>query len=508
MKLALYTDELIDAPLDVVAVGVFSDEPDRGPAFTDLNRRLDGALEQACRAEAFKGQTGQSVVFSVFRDGGLKRLVVAGLGERAEFQPESARQFAGHAARVASKFRATSLALQLPIVEVPAPSERVLNTVQALAEGATLGVYRFDAYRTRDVEAIPLDDVRIAFVAEDVQGTTGAELRRALQRGSAVATGVGLARDLINEPPNELGPVEMAERARQVAKAHDLGFRLFGPKELERQGMRLHLGVAQGSRKEPRLIHLTFEPAKRTKNTPVLALVGKGLTFDAGGISLKPAEGMGDMKFDMGGAAAVLGAMEAVARLKPKAVVHGIVGAAENMPGGNAIRPGDILKSKKGLTVEIINTDAEGRLVLADALAYAQDLKPTHIVDLATLTGAALIALGRQRAAAFYDDGEMRAPLEGAFEASGELYWRLPLAPEVREVLKSDVADIKNLGDRYGGTISAALFLREFVDPAIPWAHLDIAGPVWATAEAGYVGKGGTGYGVRTLVELVRQLEP
>jgi len=507
MKLSLYTDDLFDAPVELIAVGVFADEPDRGLAFSHLNRRLDGALEQSCRDEDFKGKPGQTVSFNVPPGRSIRRILVCGLGERAAYAPETARQLAGTATRTALRVGAHGVAIQLPVLEVPTPTDEVLASVRAMAEGARLGAYRFDAYRTRDMRESTLSDVRVAFVAEDVQGTKGADLRDALRHGESLAEGVAFARDLINEPPNALTPVEIAERAKKMAKTEELVVKILGPKELERQGMRLHLGVAQGSRQEPRLVHLTYEPSEKAKAPgPVLAIVGKGLTFDAGGLSLKSSEGMTEMKIDMGGAAAVLGAMKVIARLRPSITVHGLVGAAENMPDGNAIRPGDVLSSKRGLSVEILNTDAEGRLVLADTMAYAQDLEPTHMVDLATLTGAALISLGRQRAAVYYDDGPMASHLEGAFERSGELYWRMPLAPELREVLKSEIADLKNVGDRYGGSITAALFLKDFVNPDLAWSHLDIAGPVWSTQESGYTPKGGTGYGVRTLVELARGL--
>ena len=237
-----------------------------------------------------------------------------------------------------------------------------------------------------------------------------------------------------------------------------------------------------------------------------MCLVGKGLTFDAGGLSLKTAEGMVEMKIDMGGAAAVIGAMQALAALKPGCVVHGIVGAAENMPDGNAIRPGDVIASKKGLTVEIMNTDAEGRLVLADALAYAQDYKPTDLVDLATLTGACMVALGKVTAGAFAREDDLAEDLALAWKESGEAFWRLPLDPALADQLDSDVADLKNLGDRFGGAITAALFLQAFVDDGVRWAHLDVAGPVFAAKAAGHTPKGATGFGVRTLAALVERI--
>ena len=307
-------------------------------------------------------------------------------------------------------------------------------------------------------------------------------------------------------PPNDLTPNELAERAKAMAKKNDLACKILNVRDLERQKMRLHLGVGQGSRNEPRLIHLTYTPDDKNRSDRVVCLVGKGITFDAGGLSLKTSEGMMDMKIDMGGAAAVLGAMEAVALVQPRCVVHGIVGAAENMPDGNAIRPGDIIEGKKGITVEVLNTDAEGRLVLADALAYAQDLKPTDLIDLATLTGACMVALGRLTAAAFTDHEEMAADLNAAWKESGESFWRMPLIPELQEQLKSELADIKNIGERWGGAITAALFLKAFVDEGMRWAHLDIAGPVSSTKDHGHVQKGGTGFAVRTLLSYIERI--
>ena len=504
MKVSLFTDDLRQAPTDLIAVGVFSDEPDRGLAFSHLNQHLDGALEEACRDEDFKGKPGQTLVFNTRGGVSAKRILVFGYGERDKYGPDLARQLAGSAARVAHRVGAQSMALQLTVLEVPAPAGRVVGLVQALCEGAILGSYAYTELVTSKERREPaLAEVRVAFVAEDVQGVKGAALRDALARGQVVAEAVNMARSLVNMPPNLLTPVELADRARRLAKSHNLACKILVPKEMDRQGMHLHLGVGKGSENEPRLIHLTYTPEPKPSSERVIALVGKGLTFDSGGLSLKTAEGMAEMKVDMGGAAAVLGAMQAIAQLQPGCVVHGFVGAAENMPDGTAIRPGDVLRSKKGITVEVLNTDAEGRLVLADVLAYAQEQKVTEIIDLATLTGACMVALGRVVAGAFVNDEEMAERLKGAWQETGELFWRMPLQPELRELLASDVADVKNIGDRYGGAITAALFLEKFIEPGVSWAHLDIAGPVTAAKESGYTPKGATGFGVRTVVEYV-----
>ncbi len=500
MQVKLYTDELHEAPAELVAVGTFSDEPDRGLAFSSINRLLDGGLERACRDEDFKGKPGQALIYNARGEMNARRVFVYGFGERSAYGPPAARKFAAAVAKAANKVNAKSIVLQLSIPEVPASSALVLGLVQALSEGVVLGSYAYLEHRTKEARTPSLDEVRIAFVAEDVQGMKGAELRAAVVRGEKIASAVNMSRDLVNAPPNVLTPVELAERARKMAKAHELDYKILGVRDLERQGMQLHLGVGKGSRNEPRLIHLTYTPEVKPEGTPVIALVGKGITFDSGGLSIKSSEGMMEMKIDMGGAAAVLGAMRAVAELQPACVVHGIVGAAENMPGGEATRPGDVLKSKKGITVEVLNTDAEGRLVLADALAYAQELSPNEIIDLATLTGACMVALGKVVAGAFVNDTTMSARLEQAWKRSGELFWPMPLQPELREQLNSEVADIKNIGERFGGAITAALFLKEFIDEGMRWAHLDIAGPVF--------NKGATGFGVMTLVEYISALEP
>lgn len=503
MKVTLYTDDIREAPVDLLAVGVFSDEPDRGLAFSHLNRGLDGALERACRDEELNGAAGQTLIYNVSQQLAAKRVLVYGFGERDRYSAETVRRFAGTVSRTARRVGARTAALQLTVLEPPLPDLGVLDLIRGMSEGAFLGHYAFSQYQTRDVKPSPLHEVRIAFVAEDVQGLKGSALRAAVLRGQSLAAGVAFARDLVNEPANTLTPEELAERIRRMAKEKNLAFKALGPRDLERQGMGLLLGVARGSEHEPRLIHVTYAPEGAPKDVRSLAIVGKGLSFDAGGLSLKATEGMAGMKADMGGAAAVAGAMMAIADLRPPCVVHGIIAAAENLPDGRAIRPGDVLRSKKGLTVEVIDTDAEGRLVLGDALAYAQEQGPRELIDVATLTGACVVALGRTMAGAFVQDEELAARLATAWKRSGEQFWRMPLDGELREVLRSDVADLKNVGERHGAAITAALFLKEFVGPEVSWAHLDIAGPVLSTKESGYTAKGGTGFGVRTLVELV-----
>jgi leucyl aminopeptidase len=306
----------------------------------------------------------------------------------------------------------------------------------------------------------------------------------------------------VNEPPNVFTPEALAEVARTIAKNHKLKITVLDKAGIKKAGMQLHYAVGQGSVNEPRFIHMTYTP-KRAKKKVVF--VGKGLTFDSGGLCIKPAAGMGEMKSDMGGAAAVLGLMAALPAIAPEVEVHAVIGAAENMPDGAAYRPGDIFGSLDGRTVEIINTDAEGRLVLADALTYARRLDPDLIVDAATLTGACVVALGKMYSAFYTADDKLAKQFASAASAAGESFWRMPLANELREQLNSDVADMQHTGDRWGGSITAALFLREFVG-SIPWIHCDVAAPVLYERARGMYPKGGTGHPVLTFVNLVENL--
>jgi leucyl aminopeptidase len=316
---------------------------------------------------------------------------------------------------------------------------------------------------------------------------------------------VAKARDLINEPAANMTPRRMEEEARALAKAHGLTVDVLGPERCRELGMGMFLAVSQGSVEEPRFIHLSYKPAGARKR---VAIVGKGVTFDSGGLSLKPTESMVTMNTDMAGSAAVLGAMSVVAALRPDVPVHAVLGACENMPGGRAYKPSDVLTAYDGQTVEITNTDAEGRLVLGDVLAWAKDtLEPGAMVDVATLTGACMVALGHHTTGAFGPDGPCIDAVLAAAREAGEDVWRLPLTEAVKENLESSVADMKNSGERWGGAIAAAHFLHAFVGD-VPWTHLDIAGPAHAGKERGYVTKGGTGVAVRTLVELVRSWRP
>jgi len=324
-------------------------------------------------------------------------------------------------------------------------------------------------------------------------------LESAIGKGKLIAEAANLARDMVNEPANYMTPTQMAETAKEIASKYNLEFKVFDSRDMEAMGMEAILGVAKGSSQPPKLITLSYKGNEHSEKA--FGFLGKGITFDSGGISIKPSEGMGEMKADMAGAAAVMSALGAIAQLKPKTNVTAIIPATENLPSGTALKPGDVLKAMNCKTIEVISTDAEGRLILADALSYAQKLGLSPLIDLATLTGACHDALGTLYSGIFSNDQDLANKVLKAAERTGEKMWQMPMPEEYKEQNKSEIANVKNVGNRYGGAITAALFLAEFVDD-IPWVHIDIAGTACSTKESGYILKGATGVGVRTLVEL------
>jgi leucyl aminopeptidase len=427
---------------------------------------------------------------------GLPPHLVVGIGPGHDLDEERLRVAAAVAVARAGELEAQSLAWVLPGGGEPA------QRAAALVEGTVLAAYRFDRYRSRpDDEPQPIRVSRLVIIAdEDEREAVAAEAEVAL----AVATAANRARDLQNLPANFKNPVALAERAQQLAAAHEaLSAEILGPQEIERLGMGGIAAVSSGSANEPRLIALRYAGGGEGER---LGLVGKGVTFDSGGISIKPSAGMEEMKMDMSGAAAVLEAVGAIAELGLELDLVAVVPSVENMPSGSAMRPGDVITQLNGKTVEVNNTDAEGRLILADALTYCvRELGAERVVDLATLTGAVIVALGSTYAALISNDDEWAATVGGAAERSGELAWRLPLHPEYKELTKGTVGDLTNAAaKRKAGTIYAGSFLEEFVDE-VPWAHLDIAGTAWDTGRE-YVGRGASGFGVRLLVRLARDL--
>ena len=467
---------------EVRAVPVHSDRIGKEPY--ELNWRLLEAL-------GFEGKEGQVQVIS----GDGAAIAVVGAGESGTINPATLRSVSASLARAVSghKRMASFLLDAVPAHAAPA------KFVQAHVEGLILGGYGFHNYKS---EAKP-NKLREVFLVTADGGDAAAGLGEALARGKTVAEAVCLARDLVNEPGGSLTPEKLAETARTLAVEGDdepLEVEVWGLKKIQAQRLGGLLGVNRGSIQEPRFVKLAWRPENAEG---FLALVGKGITFDSGGLSIKPASGMETMKMDMGGAAAVLATMKALRTLTPKVRVEAYLPITDNMTGGDATRPGDVLRIRNGKTVEVMNTDAEGRLILADALSLATEAGPDAIVDLATLTGACMVALGLKLAGLMSNQDDFATTVKEAAERAGERVWHLPLPADYRKQLDSEVADINNVGKRWGGTLTAGLFLKEFVPDEIPWAHLDIAGPAWAESVEGETLKGGTGFGVRLLVELI-----
>jgi leucyl aminopeptidase len=373
------------------------------------------------------------------------------------------------------------------------------KAVQAVTEGSILGLYTFRKHVTKEPEYGEIEELVIVELDEGRLPL----LERSIQRGRVVAEATNFARDLINEPANYMTPADMAEVARTIAAERGLELAVLEREDMKKLGMGALLGVAQGSKQPPKFITLSYRGGQPGK--AALGLIGKGLTFDSGGISLKPSEGMDEMKGDMAGGAAVIAAMKAISELKLRVNVTGLVPATENLPGGAALKPGDVLTAMNGKTIEVANTDAEGRLILADALCYANKLGLSPLVDVATLTGACRVALGDICTGAFTNDQALLGRVVKAGEEAGERIWQLPMYEEYKEQNKSEVADVKNSGGRYAGAITAAQFLAEFSE-STPWVHLDIAGPSFFTKEQSYLAKGATGVTVRTLVNLAAAL--
>ena len=451
-----------------------------------LPEDLAGALDPA----DWHGRRRQTAL--VYGAGAARRTVLLGLGARAWASLEVLRELAAVATQRVAELRLEHYTVRVPALD----GHDAAQVTQAWLEGALLAAYRFDRFKvtTRDNERVALRTIGVIADAAAAPGIAAAR---------AIVDGVVLARDLANRPPNDLPPAGLAQAATDIAARRGLSATVYGPDVLRAQGFGGILAVGGGSANEPRFIALEY--GSPGPDTPTICLVGKGITFDSGGISIKPADGMDAMKMDMGGAAAVLGAIDAVAALGLPLHVVALVASAENMLSGTAYRPGDIVTALSGSTIEVLNTDAEGRIVLADALSYAQRFRPAAVIDLATLTGAITVALGPHAIGLMGNDDALAARVLAAGERCGERAWQLPLWPAYHEMVKSDVADVRNTGgSRAGGAITAAAFLAHFAGD-LPWVHLDIAGTAWTDARPKpYTPRGATGVGVRLLIELLR----
>jgi len=492
-KIRVSTDAIEDVEADALVLNWFTDEKGSLPdAWKALDSRLSGDLAATLKGDELKGSLYE--IEPVHTAGKIKarRVFLIGAGSRDTFGVLQLRRLAAAGARAARNRTAGRVAFALR-----APGLDAATIAQATVDGALTGPLEPDLYRTEGKEERRLSEVIVVAGKSDQQATeAGAE------RGTQIADGVNFARGLAEEPANIMTPLVAAERAQAMAKEVGLDCEILDDKQLQKLGMNSMLSVALGSQWPARAVILTYRGDPGSNE--VLGLVGKGVTFDSGGISIKPAQDMHLMKYDMGGAAAVIGAMRAIAQIKPKANVIGIGGFVENMPSGTANKPGDVVRAANGKTIEILNTDAEGRLVLADCLDLARKRGATRLVDIATLTGAVVIALGHVAMGVMGDPQSWVDTVMSAAEAAGERRWQLPLYPEYKEQIKSSIADVANTGGRPAGTITAALFIQHFVDTT-PWAHLDIAGTGWNDRDAPYAAKGATGAGVRTFVRLATE---
>jgi leucyl aminopeptidase len=486
-----------------VAVGK---DADPMPALLTTSDAVTNAAAKVMASGEFKAELCETVLLHA--PAGLKaeRLLVIGLGKVGKLSIHEIRKGAGTAVRFAKPRGIRDVAIAFP--EDHALSDEHMETLpcelvgRVLVEGAALGEVDWDTYKS-DRKDQTVNSATI--LMKDGEKSTRAEVQKGFDEGVIVAGAQNFTRSLVNEPGNVLTPTELGKRAAAMCVEAGLKCEVYSTDKLHELGMGAFWAVSQGSAEPPALIVMTYEPAEKPKDgAPVMGLVGKGITFDTGGISIKPADGMEKMKYDMAGAGAMIGAMKAIAGLKPKVKVIGVVCSAENMPDGKAFKPGDVVKAMSGKTIEIINTDAEGRLVLADGLHYAKTLGCTHLIDAATLTGACVVALGKLNVGLFSNNEETWEKFLAGLTATGEKYWRLPCTDDYRDQIKSAIADIMNTGGtRYGGAITAAMFLKEFVGET-PWIHLDIAGAAWNEDAKPWIAKGPSGIAVRSLVEWVK----
>ncbi|HEV7746158.1 MAG TPA: leucyl aminopeptidase [Pyrinomonadaceae bacterium] len=482
-----------DLDVQAIAIAVFKDEKADDGFLKDLDTLTGGVISSVIDSEELKGKEAESVYLHLVGNSEIKaqRLLLVGVGERADYTAAQASQMAGTAVRALREKNAKSVAI------VPRLEGNVEDIAAAVVEGSCMAVFDPDKYRTKDKEVREISKLVVVMDGDEMA------LKRGVDRGRIVGESVNFTRDLANEPGAYMTPTNMAERAREVATEFGLSIDVLDEARMEQEGMGSLLSVSHGSDEPAKLIILKYTPANATEDGgDLLAFVGKGITFDSGGISLKPGENMELMKYDMTGGATVMGAMRAIAQLKPSIPVLGVMPCAENLPSGKATKPGDVVRAMTGKTIEVINTDAEGRLILADAIAYAKKLGATTVVDIATLTGAVSIALGDVNTAVIGTDQELIGEIIAAGKEAGEKFWQLPLDKEYTKQIKSDIADIRNVGGRKAGTITAAAFLKEFAE-GISWAHLDIAGTAWSEEAKPFRAKGPTGVAVRTFVRIV-----
>ncbi|HQU83624.1 MAG TPA: leucyl aminopeptidase [Pyrinomonadaceae bacterium] len=497
MKSLVINDNFTDAAVEALAVTVFKGEKASNGVLKELDKLTGGIVASVIKNEEFKGESGETALIRFASNGKNKadKLLLIGAGDKDDYKTSDVSIVSGTAARALKKLNVKSFGL------MPRGEGDAVEVAQCAAQGVVTSEFELDKYKSKKDAPKTIETFGVY-----IEGASKADVENGLKRGEAVGESMNFTRDLANEPPNILHPTEMAKRAQAMAKEVGLKCEILDEKQMEKLGMGSLLSVSLGSEQPAKLIILKYEPKKSTgKKGELLALVGKGITFDTGGISLKPGEGMDAMKYDMSGGATVLGTMKAIGHLKPSVPVLGIVAAVENMPDGKATRPSDVVTASNGKTIEILNTDAEGRLILADAVAHAERLGATTIVDMATLTGAVIIALGDLNTGIMGNDQGLVDEIIACGKEAGENFWQLPVGKEYSKQIKSDIADIKNIGpSRKAGTIMGAVFIQEFIDKA-KWAHLDIAGTAWDDGAKPFRSKGPTAVAVRTLLKLVEK---
>lgn len=492
MQVRIAADAATEIQAGALVVPVFTDAKLDG-ATAEIDTALGGAIADVLSSAEITGKPNEVSLIHA-KDQPYRRVLVVGLGDRAKFTPPALAKFAGTAVRYLGKRSATSIAFALPL---EAASD-TLHSASFIVEGALAGTVDTTTYRSEPDKPIVLDAITILSGSLD-----SAAVGRGVERGEILGTAINMARLMALTPANDMTPTHLKTRAEDVAREVGLEFHALDENQMRAKGMGSLLGVSQGSDEPATLSVLRY--SGDPSSSDVLALVGKGITFDSGGISIKPADNMHEMKYDMSGGAGVIAAMYAIGKLKPKLNVIGIVPASENLPGPRAVKPGDILKAMNGKTIEVINTDAEGRLILADALCYARELGATKIIDCATLTGACVVALGHTASGTMSNNEEWVGRFLDVAATSGERYWRLPLFDDFTTLIKSDIADLKNTGGRAGGAETAGAFLKEFVAD-VPWIHLDIAGTAYLDGESSFAAKGPTGTPVRAFVAIVEAL--
>ena len=493
MDIKISSGHLKNARIKSIVSFLFKEEKKLPVEIESLNNLLGNGISELKREQKFNGEFGRFLVVPTFKNIKASYVILVGAGSRKNFDLDKARRLGASIIRKLKELKIDRTLIDVEELSIGKETEPEL--AQAVVEGVLLGGYKFDKYLSKK------DDYKLKELQLRVKRKYKSDAEQSVKLGKILAEAQNFTRDLVNEPGNVINPVKLAEIAENLAKDYGFEIKIYDEEEIEKMGMNAYLSVAKGSANPPRFIHITYKP-KNAKNK--IALVGKGLTFDSGGLNIKVGDYMRWMKMDKAGACAVLGIFKAIGELKPDVEVHGIVAAAENMPDGKSYRPDDIVKAKNGVSIEIGNTDAEGRLTLADALCYASELKPDKIIDMATLTGACIVALGEYTAGVMGNNQRLINKILDVSQKTGEWMWQLPFNDMLREDIKPKNADVYNIGkSRYGGAITAGLFLERFVDKNIPWVHIDIAGPAHTTKGWYYHPFGATGFPVRTITTFL-----